>query len=140
MENIIIYKEELITDVTSALSEMTLQRNLKAKTYNYVAVLDNYISAHNIERVFKKNVADFEKEQNGWSYLISTGFLNSLKIGEILEVMINEKNSNRYSLKSITYLVVVKNNEDSIEFFTTKTPFKSFKESLKLKKSISNDK
>jgi hypothetical protein len=55
-------------------------------------------------------------------------------------VMINEKNSNRYSLKSITYLVVVKNNEDSIEFFTTKTPFKSFKESLNLKKSISNDK
>jgi len=138
MENIIINKEELITDITSALSELTLQRNLKARTYHYVAILSNYVSKHNIERVFKKNVSDFETEQNRWSYSIASGFLDSLPIGEILEVLINEKSSNRYSYKSTTYLVVVKNNDESIEFFSTNTPLRAFKESLRIKKSILN--
>ncbi len=126
---IIINKTKFVTDITSALQEMTSQRNLKAKTYHYVAILSDYQSKHNIKRDFVKDISDFETGQNGWSYLMSTKFLNNLKIADVIEVVINEKSSNRYSDKSTTYLVVVENNDEYIKFFTTNTALRAFSQS-----------
>lgn len=129
---IIINKTKFVTDVTSALQEMTSQRNLKAKTYHYVAILSDYQSKHNIKRDFVKDISDFETGQNGWSYLMSTKFLNNLKIADVIEVVINEKSSNRYSDKSTTYLVVVENDDEYIKFFTTNTALRAFNQSLNI--------
>lgn len=125
----IIQKTEFTTDITNILSGLKLVRNDKAKTFNYVAKLKNYESAHNIDREFEKDITDLENNKTEFNLAVSTSFLNNLRIGEILEVKVNLRHSNRYSRVSCSYLVVINNLNNTIELTNESTALKAFKAS-----------
>lgn len=130
-----IVKENVSTDITNFIFEFKDERNERAKTFHYVAKLTDYKSSTNINREFF-NVGDMFYNSNKVSYTVSTSFLNKLKVGEILEIKINIKTSNRYSSVSKTYIVIKNNQEDYLEVEIYNTPLRAFKEYEKLSLTI----
>lgn len=123
---IIIEKEKEMTDFTAYLDDASLKRNKKGKTYHYLAILNKYHSAKNIEKDFF-DVTDLERG-GGWSLEVNTGFLDDLEVGAIIEIGVNLKSSNNYSFVSKNYFLILENDKETITVLKTKTPNMAFKE------------
>ena len=124
MKKIILDKNDPMVDLTEFLSDTKLARNQKHKTYHYCALLSNYQSTHNIELEFYK-VTDLTVTDE-WNLSISKNFINNILINNIYEIVVNIKESYKYSSISKSYFVVKEKSEDSlfIEFYDT--PYTAF--------------
>lgn len=125
MVNLKLDRNEPMYELTEYLNDTKYTRNEKAKTYHYCAKLSNYQSAHNIDREFF-DVTDYTNNE-GWSLSVSSTFLISLQVGDIVEICVNIRSSRNYSNVSKSYFVVMNKNdlELDLEFFDT--PYKAFK-------------
>lgn len=127
MKNITIIKNDEYVDFTEHLNELKLVRNRKRKTYKYVAKLNNYINAKEIEKEFY-DVANLTDEKKTWAIEINSLFLDDLKKGDIFEIGVNFRESSSYSLISKNYFLVIENNNDILLIKKLKTPYLAFRE------------
>jgi hypothetical protein len=132
-----IKKTDLRTDITDFMIGRSVG-NKKAKTYHYAAKLTNYISGHNIKRDFLSRCTEFESYDDGWSFYISTAILNLLIVGDVVEIKLNRRESNKYSFVACIYFVVIKNNSDVIVVDLQDTAYKAFKSSNKIQSPEEN--
>jgi hypothetical protein len=127
MEKIYLQKTAVMTDVTSYLKAEDSARNKKGRTYSYVAKLSDYQSTRKIKRDFADRVTDLTVKNDDWILLISTSFLNKLASGEIIEIGVNLKQSNTYSLVSKSYFLVLENSDAELVLEYAPTAFQIFK-------------
>jgi len=123
MEKLDLTESKVMFDITSYLNDAKSERNHKRKTYHYCAHLYDYQSAHNIQRDFLQ-VTDIQEDQNkctDFKLQISTDFLKKSKLNEVYEILVNIRESGKYSCVSRTYFVVREKNEDilSVDFYLT---------------------
>jgi len=115
MEKLDLTESKVMFDITSYLNSAKSERNHKRKTYHYCA--------HNIKRTFLQ-VTDIEECENNctnFKLQISTEFLKKSKLNEVYEILVNIRESGKYSCVSRTYFVVREKNEDilSVDFYLT---------------------
>lgn len=127
MEKIYLQKTVVMTDVTPFLKAEESARNKKAQTYSYVAKLSDYQSTKNIKRDFANRITDLTVNNEDWTLLVSTTFLNKLIHGEIIEIGVNLKQSNNYSLVSKSYFLVMENSDKELVLQYAPTAFQIFK-------------
>lgn len=132
MKQITLQKTELTTDLTPYLTESELEPNKKGKTYHYVAKLRNYVTAKNIQRDFESRMTDLDFQGEDWTLQIATSFLNNLNAGEIIEVVVNIKRTQKFSSVSRSYFLIVDNTSTELTAIICQTPYKAFKSKLEL--------
>lgn len=97
------------------------QKNRKGKTYGYVALLSDYVSAHEMKREFihgaKVDARRFNVEVD----------LSVIHVGVIMEVKLNLKDSRNYSRVFLSYFVVESITNDKVVGVVLNTAYRAFK-------------
>lgn len=132
MKQITLLKTDLTTDLTPYLTESALEPNKKGKTFHYVAKLDKYVTAKNIQREFMQSITELDIQGSGCTLQISSPPLHSLTAGEIIEVVVNIKRTQKFSSVSRSYFLVFQNTTAELIAFSFDTPYKAFKTKLQL--------
>jgi hypothetical protein len=129
MKKVFVSTKEFFININEFLNQPSLMRNCRNKSFYYVAMIKNYYNSNNVDREFINDALTFEKDCNH-TYFINRDFVDKLKPGDLLEIKINDRNSNKYSNVSLTYWVVNAKNDDGIEIIIENTAFKAFRQKI----------
>jgi hypothetical protein len=129
MKKVFITTKEFFIDINNFLNQPSLKRNCRNKSFYYVAMINKYYNLNNVEREFINDALTKEKEEDN-TYFINRDFVDKLKPGDLLEIKINDRDSNRYSYVSLTYWVVNAKNDDGIEIIIENTAFRAYNHKL----------
>jgi len=112
-------------DFLEYLNPFKQERNMKGRTYSYLAKLSDYQTTTSINRnFFDHTLIEYRKDD---VFIIAKKVLDSFEINDIIEIGLNVKQSSQYSLVSKTYLKIVENSNGVLSFEVYPTACKAFK-------------